>query len=656
MNYCNYIKNTNNNKSELIDIGSFIVKDIAKGQSMRRVKFYSKDDLSVNYYIKRIETVDQQEVCMNPSIIDLIEYKNIIDFYENFPNEAFISNLTKKKSFYYTEINKYYKMICELKIIDCFKIIERSTDYWGDDFIKLIQKFDKLSLFDNTELKYLILLPSLDWNTMLKDDNICYYIKKYENYTALIDLNPTLLRTLVMEYVRFEKLSIIPKDKIETYVEKYIDNCRHVIDLLDIENTKFRVDAQLKLKARLNRKKLEKKQIVKLNTGIEYVFGYSNDIDKIEQKSENGRYTEIWNFDEFLTNGNIGPISYKQIYAFCIHFLGVLNPVKNISDSTVNCDIHKGLITLFSTQHNSYTSKNINYNIISQITLNRLNILTVYLGCKNFNIYNFLNYLVEILMNKGFYTINDSENYYTNSLIAINKHLCTQIDSILSQYECYQRYGKIDKELVSLNGTKSINFQRYNSLLKEKNIYPLESNIYFQMMDKQLKYSSSATTNSDHLYSDIKSGNIKKTAMSSYDDLAVESINYLFDENIVYWASNTLRFVDSDIANVMENLFRYGSIPISELAPFDRLYDKLNEKKLVTSDSKLFNKHEIEYFHYVLNDRDHNGSLALRNEYIHTGEVKIGDELANIHLIKVLLEIIIKIQYEIDFTASPKNT
>lgn len=611
---------------------------------MKRVKFYTKDDLSTNLYANRIIDIDSSEFPVEPTIIDLLEYNNIIRFYEEFSESQFIKDLKKSKVDYYTIINKNIgKYINDFESI--YNELRANLTYFIDEYLLMLNKYKKTGLIEISELKYLLTLEVNSWDKILNESVYCKLFKKVDNYIELIKKNKTLAKYISMEYVRYGKVSLVEKDNINEIIGSYINQSYNSIDMLDIEKSKVDIDARLKQAAKRKKEELDSNipaiSTPTMNVSIQFctntnMFEFSYDEKRIEEK---------WNFDQILTNDYSQPMSYKLVFEFIAKHMSLLSEVMNISDSSYDCGANKGIATFFATEHNSYLSKNHMYRYKAPITLTRLKLLIEYLKEK-INIYQFLNYVIDILIPGDFFVINDSENYYNNSLNAINKHLCIQIDYLLSEYECLQKYKKIDKELIELNGSSSIDFNKYRGLNAISYIYPKENNIYFQMIDNQSLYSGSIVNKSSNLFNDIWDQEIKEVEYQYYEKLTQKSIEYFISNNIVEWSEGKLVFCEKDIAIIMKSLFEHGAININYMNVSSSEVETLKEKGLIETDDRLFNKYETEYFHYILNNKDHNDSLAIRNDYLHNGEAKISDEEANIYLIKALLEIILTINLE----------
>lgn len=611
-----------------------------------RVKFYTKDDLSTSFYIERINEIDNAKFPTEPSIIDLLEYNNIICFYEAFSESKIINSLTKSKVDYYTIINKHIeKYINNIETI--YDELTSDLPYFIDEYLMLLAKYNRTDLIDKTNLKYILSLEIYSWENVLNESVYRKLLKNVENYIDLIKENKTLAKYISMEYINYGRLSLVAQNKIEEIIESYINISVNSTDMKNIENSRMKIDASIKLKARRKKESLES-DIIDWNHSLSYgvYIEVNGNIDNKEIENSQNTYIEKWNFDKYLGCNKTSFINYDVLFSFLSSEFELLSPVKNIIVSEYNCEKVKNLDTFFATEHNSYLSKNHMYNFKSPVTSLRLMVLIEYIKDK-INIYQFLNYAIDIILPGNFFVILDSENYYNYSLIGINKHLCIQIDFLLSEYSCLVKYNEINKELIELNETNSIDFTKYKSFNNISNIYPKNGNIYFQMIDNQSGYSASPVSRKSNLFDDIYEEKINQNEYQTYEDHITMSIENLISQKIVKWSEGLLVFCDKEVAEIMRALFEFGAININFMNVDRKLVEEMLEKKLIEVDDKLFNKFECEYFHYILNNKDHNDSLALRNYYLHTGEVKIKDEDANIYLIKALLEVILKINLEL---------
>lgn len=605
---------------------------------MNRVKCYEKNDLAYHMFDGRVKTIIA-DFNIN-SIIDYIEYNQIIELYE--ANNEYLAEVTSEvikdiKAKIYCSLNSTNIETAEW----INEILKNSHEYTIDDLINFIVSF-KIKLLDDDFIEAILTNDNIWFSNIVKVKVFQMYI--LENILKVIEFNnANLLESLVLEVVCSESLYSTEINEENTYklIECYINNDFNLNYLPDIFNSKNRkINAKIKVTV-----------IDKYNKSMEEFFrkegSYSREVEfKILNKKEttkcwieDNKYFEHWNFDkEILKHGSI--YSYESIYKFWLTDFGIFQG-NQITIAHYSQDGFKGLGSIAYAGYKTYQSHNHMFRTVQQFQLMRMALFLEYLRLKKINIYKLLNYIIEQILKNGFYAINDSENYDKYSISGINKHLCIQIESLLSQYKCLKKYEIIRNDYISLEAS-TLDVKQIPSL-SSKNYY-VKNYIYFNLMNSQSTISMPINNEyNKRLYEQIKNNMITKSVYENLEKYHTSVIDLLIENNVLIWEGEVAAFSKNEQLPYWEHLFQTGAISSSITSC--SLLEGMVSNDLLVADTNLMDRFEIEYFNYIFNNQAFNDGLAIRNKYLHTGHVNLSEEEVNLILIKLLLEIIMKMHY-----------
>lgn len=609
---------------------------------MDRVKCYEKTDLAYHRFDQRIKCL-VVNIELN-TITDLIEYDQIIKLYES--NNEYLSEVTNEvieniKGNIYRFLNNECLEASEW----INEISQNSIEYSADDLISFIIKFKKELLNDEFIRKILTERKVLYTNIVKVKEFQSYILNNFFNILNLNNMK--LLEALILEVVCGGTLYSENLNEEDTYqlIEYYLNHECNLNYLPDIYNSKNKkINAQIRVMAMEKYSTFTSQIFTGENTmSIELEFRILSGKDETKIFSDENKHCEHWNFDkEILKYGY--PNSYEGIYKFLLNDFGIFKNNK-ISVAHYSQDGFKGISTITYQGYNTYQSINHMFRTNQKFQLLRMNIFLKYLETKNLNIFHILNYFIELILKNGFYAIDDSGNYSNYSIIGINKHLCIQIESLLSQYACLKKYDVIRADYISLD-SNSLDIKQIESLNIINNY--VKNYTYFNLMNSQSMYSFPINNEHDkRLHAQIKEKQITSHIYHNLDEGHINVLNCLEEDNILEWKENKLVFTCEEELPYWEELFNTGALVGVNNA--DTVLNRMIDNGMISTDTNLFDKFEIEYFNYIFNNQSFNDALAIRNKYLHTGQVDNDEYEVNIILVKLLMEVIMKIHFSLNY-------
>lgn len=601
---------------------------------MERVECKKQNDLFYHMDDDRIRNVLSEE--LKNDINSLLEYNQIL---KQFGVEGYeLENGSTEKLL---EIRAHIYKTLNIEKYEFDTLLDevlKENSYLPTDLILFLKEYNE-KIFSEEICKKILLSSKFQKNILLdlKIFNDALNIL-WEKDKEVILKNKCLLEGLLEKITDTNNSKRFDID-INLIINEYLklNAAHHILSMIiTSKNREINAVSRVNCKKRLNNYYSNEQNWMKYS----YEFSYNKDYQKVFEPHYEGeklKYSEKWNFSKGLNYIN----RYFSIFDFMVNDLGLLQK-KSISTA------HYKQGGLKSSQigyadPKFFTTKNDGFERKNNLLLRRISLFICYLKEQNISIYQVINYIIENSLGAKFYLIDGSEGYYNYDIGTINKHLCVQIDNLLSQYECLVKYNEIDRELV-LYDTDSVRIEKIESK-KTKNYYP-KNFIFFHLMNEQSFLISSPIQNlpSNHntLYEQIK---CKCIAKSNIDEFHDNIINQLITLGYCKFNEEILEFSNSEILPYIEYMYNNGSI--SSLLIPDEIIEIMEELNLIRFDNQLFDEYECDYFNFVYNNQEFNDNYAIRNKYLHTGHIDMDEEQANLLLIKLTFEIMGKIYNEL---------
>lgn len=590
--------------------------------SVEKIKYYDSSDLAYDYMIERaIQFVDQYGESPNFKNINLV-----LAAY----NVYLLLTKTKLKSAYlhYASIAKTYIKHCNIYFsnlnndnIKCFHNIPMQLyqeDYW--------------QLFNNTKLYYSIdkkivklllykLTPSL--TTILKHPQIvnvysreitCYIIKNQHSILFILDYYftynkestkkfnlPKELTSKILLWLINKKLS---SNNISPQYLRLIENST---------NSTLIIPDKMKVKAKRCRKQIES-EILSTNSSMisnmKIVFKNIDELIKIDFQPPN--LTIILD-KSWIDENNQNNYLFANLFIF--YFICDINyRAKFIANKTD------------STKLEDLISKPLGLNDYFQPLLSRIQEDLSHLFIMSYDqLLLTQNKRIEDLL-KWFYTEFIAEEFHVHKFIFNSsstnttfiekcRNLCSEIDSILKQYQLYYENNDIDKDLLEIN-SKPLLFSQLESYDKNKYAYIVDTeyinsmnllfsdqsylNLITKLLDTNKTFISEIINPSMDLF------------LNDFDESQKKLIKKLQQQQLIILNQQNQIIAKKNNIEVLKDFYENSCICNKA---YQKQLNKLNIECKYTN--SLFSISEVDYLNFILNKKQFPNGHDLRNKYIH---------------------------------------
>ena len=235
------------------------------------------------------------------------------------------------------------------------------------------------------------------------------------------------------------------------------------------------------------------------------------------------------------------------------------------------------------------------------------------------------------------------------------KLLIPEMDSVLKQFDFYQRYGEIDADLFEMQ-SKTTGYREIQSLQERKYIY-LNSEDAKTISKLLFDSGSSLSSGEGSFYEQILNG-------ATLDDFAERRIgivlDYLENNNVIgYEAQNRIYFKDLVLIRAYRTIWESGYCSLFDFS--DAFLAKVQqevEKGNLRYGNTLFSEQESDYISYVMDDKKFSNTLAIRNKYTHGSFSKRSAHEHKGHYMELMLIMLlytVKINGELDYQDRKKQ-
>ena len=628
-----------------------------------RVKYYSTNDLSAGFYLKRIEdiicnfVVEKKRVDIN----EIIELYNIQQF---FHNRIYSIHWTKQQLNDYSEIvSDFSKVIGEFFSRINTDTIESLFDTiyydYRNDFWKLIEKYKVYDKISVEQFRKIILNKHFILNDVLKCKNI---VKKFsDEIITYMEKNPFCAEIILSYYLEKHDRNIeslyfpvkLSNEKKTLILDKYIASNSSNINYLKLifesnSTNNLRLPDRLKLKAKRKYDE-EIETLFKEGTGFEYgaKVSFSNKIDEeFKFETDDNRilsvlYSAKWikeNLDyPTLLNNFIYLFGYTDLQFRSLHVSR--ESQMSIIEKYLGIKGRKEYPTGIAFQQ---------IQMLAQLQMIRY--------CNELEKYNiflediiewfFCNYLEEEFNVKGF-CFNKSS--HTVSYLEKCRNIAAEFDNILKRFKIYCEDGEIDDELLHIS-TEHIFIKDIPSMLSNKYIYPCGndyqtiSNLLFS--DQSIiHYLPKLSNNYNSFYCLLEKENVY---YDMFEDYQIPSIDWLIDHNIIKIDNKKRIMPYWEKIKILNELYQHDVVCFSYMKKYQSIIMELNKMGLVQFSSSLFSRPEQDYYNYLFNKSEFDNGLDIRNSYTH-GTQRV-DENQNKQdyfiFLRIMILIVIKINEE----------
>lgn len=338
---------------------------------LRRVKYYSRYDLSAGWYLEEMSNLILNfEKSTNRDINEVLELYNCVQFISNDVfsvrwSEENIAQLEEKSNEIFGYIARYFNKINNDNFHDIIKNIE---SIYRDDFLELFSRFNLMKQIIDSEMRL-----ALEWG-YFTINRVCLYKKIVENYPdtirEVIISDPTNIEIILDNFVvsnrelNQKKLyfpKILSLEDMQMLAEWYIGcekaNPNYLELIINNHNTdQFSVTDELRWKAKVKmddfydvffkeNKGLTFSYLIKLDSNVQNIVDYKVngtdstiivDQDYLNNTLDNPSILNnfIWLFDFVDMNGRITFISKVNNNSLLLESLFNLSSIRDYPTNT----------------------------------------------------------------------------------------------------------------------------------------------------------------------------------------------------------------------------------------------------------------------------------------------------------------------------------
>ncbi|MEL0537220.1 hypothetical protein [Staphylococcus debuckii] len=618
---------------------------------MRRIKFFSRNDLSSNWYLNNID--DRIYSLINKSDLSINDYLEIYNcslYYKEFENYVFKDEtsefLKKTKGI----IGKYFSKVNNESFYEVFKEIEKS---YTSDFLFLFENYNIYDKIEDYNIFNIIKEGLVSLRTICKFKDI---VNKYNDVILkLLESNFNNVEIILDIKLRRSKGTLpqhLTTRKINSLIQQYIfsknPNFNYLIMIAETTNYNgFSVSTKNRSKAKSKIDKIKNSYFSNDNQGTlkhKIIIKYGEVYELRKMVFEDDIFTLIFDYNYLVYN-----LDYPTILNNFIWIFEYMDINGNLTSTLNNRNKQTTIENLLSfSVPNSYPisyafqflesiqnlSMNLYYRLLKQ------NHIDIEMVIKWF----FEEYLLEEFVAKGFkYNTSTASTYREKCL-----NLVANIENLLEQYRCYNLYGQVDLKLIS-NNSNGILIDTIKSSLSEKNIYP----------EATLKECCDFLfSNQSNIYLDIlEEIDYEKTVYELLIERKEKGISFIREPYLLdlLIKTNILRKLDKEkyvignikLVSLIKKLNDYNCLSLLRLNKNDKeAVEILRNQELLVFTNELFSELEIDMFNYYLNNKRYSNGPSLRNNYAH-GKLNYLNEEEHynnyIILLRVIIMIILKI-------------
>lgn len=638
-----------------------------------RVHFYSANDMSVGFYLDRLESV------LN-SYEENKTYSDLNDVIELWHCKKIIA-CGFREIWDETKQNRYKEIAKKLPsdIIRYFQTIEANSflskfgtlDYeYQQTIFDIFDKIVKTFLTENILNQILTNHPHLIRSVLNSSNTVNRFSKLIREY--LKSNSTTAAELLLNQYVEFHdnedyKEMYFPKsfslDDREQCISDYLGNdnvnLNYVRLALACKDSKdLRLTPKTRLKAKRTHEKLNSALCdkdsatslpIKIGTTVEGpTYRFEKPIETVNENTDDGVSLITHISKEYLMQCSDTDIIYN--FALFFEWFNIHGYSKLVSNPNQLSIFEK--ISMHA--KNSYPI-GLNFQIFNNLAKLQITACNEVLkeGGRS----------LELVL-KGFYETNLKENYgYPAPIITIPspdsdyvtklRTLIPEMDAIVKHYDTFVENGEIDLELIAIS--KPLPVTNGRSLLKIRNVYTTSNKsceiyhiCYCLFSDQTLL--SYVDPYKDLHYSRLYDLMIhEQVNYSMYEEHQKPSIDYLLDKGIILLdGDKNLKFANNNQISIFFNIWKYKVISYwNSPATIRNEINIMLAKGWLESDNYLLSRQEQDWFSYYLNNAKFTNGPTIRNIFEHGANTAIKEpELMMMY--NTVLMLLLTLLYKID--------
>lgn len=628
-----------------------------------RVKFYSKCDMSVGLYIRRVANIIEN-FNAEKKITDINEIIELYNIQLFISNKIYPTHWDEQKRKNYTEAAKLFSktigiFFSEININLLDQFFETLEYDYRDDFWELIEKYNVYEKVSRSMFIKLLSSKKFYLTQVLRCKKIVNYFS--DEILSYMESNvksaTILLKYYLLEHGKERERYYFPKEltdeKVLFLFEKYVSdpsaNSNYLKLLYECKtiNT-LGIPDKLKLKAK---RKYEELMDTFFNpeNGLEYSVDvrFSNEIEYSKLEIEDGtRITALYSYKWISENLDFPTLLNNFIYLFGFtdyqnrweHVsreseLGVFEKIGGIKgkrDYPIGIAFNQKQI-LAQLQIFGYHS------ILERFNVNLEEVIHWF----------FNNYLKEEFGIQNF-CFNPSSP--TATYLEKCRNLSAEMESILKQFKIYCEDEEIDMELLFVM-TNQTSIKDIPSLISNKYLYP--SGKDFETIGRllfssqsDLYYIPQFSKEYSSFYEVLRCEDISYDMFEDYQKIGID---WLKQHNIIEIDKENKILFNNRKLFLLHQLYENKVVVLNYFKKYQTIIDELIKMGIAEYSSSLLSKPEQDYYNYLFNEVNWNNGLIIRNKYSHGTQRRNDKE--NMHdyfiLLRIIILIVIKINQEL---------
>ena len=600
-------------------------------KQLDRVVFYSKDDLSAGYHLKKAERLlNNLELTTTIEVNDLLELYNVKEYFDN--NLFLLTWDDTLKSAFSDKILQADKKIKEIflamnddNIIASIESLEsdyRATFWHLFNYYQAYKRITKEAFSEALKL-----YPQQSKYILTKPNTVNYFDEELRKFMMTNEDSAELLlskfeqgdRSRNLSYVFPKSLSIEDKEKIILdYILQEKPNLNYI---RLIEHSKDSNDLKFSVKTRLEAKKKSEELNNKIfNEGISWQIGVLIKFDQVQDEpvisSYDGKQLDLSYSVKFL-DGQQNDVArfmlFKNLFGFTDH-IGLITLYNRQSEM----DIFERVLMK---SKNGYP-EGLRFIQKKQVARAQIAAFNHYLQQKETSLEQVIQSFIHLKLNKEFRLDSLQFKFPTINSTFLEKIrlVAPELESLLKQYQVYSQEGKIDFELIQID-SNPLKFSDVKSLLEKKYVYATNEKTtaleyYFYSDQSSLQYVEPFKDKYSNLYDLLENEDVKFENFADFQQGLIKQLiseGYLFQD--IY---DNVKMTDDVLIYLIGELHRDGVLSYWHYPKEVRdLMDEMEKNNLIRFGNTLFSEPELSYYNYYLNMKGYTNGLNIRNKYLH---------------------------------------
>lgn len=557
------------------------------------VKFYSKEDMSIGYYLKKADSIifSFDKNSEYTDINAVIEFYNIQQLYNTVSaSEVWIDeeyhNRKQKVNSMTSAIGRLFSKINENNWLD---YVNNVASIYINDFWALFARFEVYKRVKSESFVMYLKNQESSLCAILKQEKI---VKNYDlEIASVLRESKKTAQILSAKYLDKESMNYyLPKNfkpsEYERIFQEYID-CNEVNPniLLLIMNVQSSSECPISDKLRLNAKRRlqkfwqnNKKDVHSVGYGLVIKFISQDEVMKCENQADVKLFTydTKW-FEKYL--------DYPTILNNFIYVFGMTD--WNYRSNFVSLELDTGLFEqIFSVKGKRSYTENVYFEFKSDLFALQMKHYVEFLNERRISIeevfkWFFEEYMIEEFSAKGF--------YFTPSTAATHlekcKNLASEMEGVLKQFRMFVENGEIDRELYEMS-SEHLFVENLPSFIKNKYAYSNDKSTVkkemYLLFSGQTYLSISERT--EDKYSTLYDLLVEdKIPYSEFEDYQKGDIDWLIEQGDLGLTKDGVVYLRKPVA-ILKDLYEHEVVCDYKMPSYKSVLDEMVEKgKLVRS-------------------------------------------------------------------------